>query len=174
MEMEIFESEIKRLKINSIVERNNFSLVRNIEEGKIYFDDPGRSSIGLDNKFIEKNINEIAEVINNNNFNTSKEVLTQLREAFNTLKINYADLRDYLDRIIEEDEEKLYYETAEKTYYGIVELRASLGLSLEAFDEDSIIDYAEAIKFDVVNKKYKRLDINSHITKGYLRNEKAC
>lgn len=172
LEMELFEDKVKNLKINSVVERNNFKFVRDFYEENIKFDDYGYSCVGLTDDFIKKNIKEIDDAIFNNIVNTKKSVLIELKESFNNLKQNYQEFIDYSNKT-SKSEKRLLNDVKVKLYYNIVELRVSLGLSLMEFDDDCIYDYAEAIKFDINNGKYKRLDIQSHVIDGNLENRKA-
>lgn len=174
--LDLFDDNIQRLEVFGIVERNNFKLVREYlsddyqkeEEEKIFpvsFYDYDKDS----EDFIKANINEIEKDIRNKKASLSSDLYNDLLNKVNRLKVVYYDLetsRKAYAKSSRRKIRKMLDSIEDLAYYLIIELRASLGLSVKNMEQDMIYDYCSAIAVDVNNNKYKRLSFEDHIQDG--------
>lgn len=163
--LNFFEYKVKNLKLNSIIEQNNFSLLRKFYNGEIICDDNGYNIYSINCNFIEESIQEINTELQK--INTSEAILKQLRTKLQELRDFYIEYRTYESiskkHRLSNAERKMKTEVTIKTFYSIIELRASLGLSIEGLEKDSIYSYFRALVCDINNEKYERLSFQKHI-----------
>lgn len=170
IDIKTFNKKAKNIKINSIIEKNNFNLVRDFITGEIEFSQSNRNNQKIDSNNITNKIMfdndieifvKIGILLDDRNYKKEKEALILLQEKENTLKRLYDTYCDYLkcSYIEEEYSSKL----RRQIFYLILELRASLNLNLDKFNSSEIANYCETIANDVVNEKYKRLSFQSHL-----------
>lgn len=163
--LDLFNSNVRNIELNSIIEKNNFNLVRDYFEGAIVEKEFGISAITIDNDFIMENIKEIGKKINTANYTT--EIQKALDKKLSILSELYGEFKIYdrLSKKIKFDkvERKLFDENKSKLFYLILELRISTGLTTEEINHNDIMDYCSILACDVNNGKYKRLDFQSHI-----------
>ena len=168
-----FDSKIENLKLG-IIDENNFKLVKEYLSGeKDYTFDIDENDqnffnyfFAVDGKNINTNINEIKaemrKLKNNNAIND--EDYQELKEKIYKIKANAYDYDSFikaannsgLDKI-----RKLAKEYEVKVIYGIIELRASLGLNTDYMLGRRVYEYCSTIAKDVNSGKYKKLTFTS-------------
>ena len=168
-----FDSKIENLKLG-IIEENNFKLVKEYLSGEkdytfgIDENDPNFFDyfFAVDDRNVNTNINEIKEKIKELKENKiiSAAEYDELKAKVYKIK---SDAYDY-DSIIKAANNsgqnkirKLAREYEVKVIYGIIELRASLGLNTDYMLGRRVYDYCSTIAKDVNNGKYKRLTFTS-------------
>ena len=165
-DIKTFDKNVKNIKLNSLVEKNNFSLVRNFLNGEIKFSQSGiMSSDYITDDFIFNNDIDIFMKIGTlkPKFGSKKdkEVISLLEEKESKLKNLFDTYKKYCKNGYYDTE---YLSTLRKQmFYLILELRVSLNMNLDAIVYSEISNYCEIIANDVVNNKYKRLNFQSHL-----------
>ena len=174
----LFEYKIKQLNIRSKVEENNFSLVHRYLSGNITKENDYNklvnnydglvSDVMLEKGgFIEKSIEQITDAVETNSIKADTQILKELKNRLQSLKElakNYYVIRNIHNEQAFKGSYRLLKEAESRVIYGIIELRASLGLSTAGITVEKIQKYCRALMYDINNDKYERLSFQEHIT----------
>jgi len=160
-----FNSKVKKLELGNAIEKNTFNLVRDYLNGDIIEARDGYGPYSYDESFIIDNIQEISKKIKSGSYrNETKKILN---DKLNQLRDNYNLFKDYdsinANNILDKKEKEFFIEYRKRVFYSIIELRAALNLDLSEFYYEEVGDYCETVVNDVINNKYKRLNLTSHL-----------
>ena len=166
-----FESKVKKLELGKAIEKNTFKLTRDYLNGDIIEKNTGYASYTYDDSFIIKNMNEIQNAIKTKPYRkvTKEELNNKVQNIINEYSqyttYNNLNSRGELDT----KQKSFLMEYQNRVFYLILELRVALGLDVSDFYHEEVYDYCEAIITDVMNNKYKRLNIEQHLnSKGNI------